>query len=129
MVRAEDMMSRLGGDEFACLAAESVNRELLGHLAGKLLDTVSAPLKPGTLRISVRPSIGIATYPADRTTAEALLRSADEAMYRAKQQQIGYHFCDRRADGQPGRQPALERPRPCFTRACVDGPANSPRPR
>jgi diguanylate cyclase (GGDEF)-like protein len=128
VVRAEDMMSRLGGDEFACLAAESLNRELLGHLAGKLLDAVSAPLKLGTLTLSVRPSIGIATYPADGTTADALLRSADAAMYRAKQQQIGYHFCDRRADGPATRQPALGQPRPGFTRACVGGSENSPRP-
>lgn len=106
VVRAEDMMSRLGGDEFACLAAESLNRKLLGHFADKLLHTVSAPLKLGTLTLCVRPSIGIATYPADGTTADALLSSADAAMYRAKQQRNGYQFCDRRTAASVGPRPA-----------------------
>ncbi|MEZ5566649.1 MAG: GGDEF domain-containing protein [Gammaproteobacteria bacterium] len=104
VVRAEDMMSRLGGDEFACLAAESLNRDVLGHFARKLRDTVSAPMNLGTLTLSVRPSIGIATYPADGATADALLRSADAAMYRAKQLKIGHQFCDHNA---PASRPGL----------------------
>jgi diguanylate cyclase (GGDEF)-like protein len=94
-VRAEDSMSRLGGDEFACLPANVISREQLGHLASKLFDTVSAPLKLGTLSMIVRPSIGIALYPADGGTADTLLTSADAAMFRAKRQQTGYAFCDR----------------------------------
>ncbi|MDH3318055.1 MAG: GGDEF domain-containing protein [Gammaproteobacteria bacterium] len=93
-VRAEDVMSRLGGDEFACLVAKLRTREELGHLARKLLDAVSSPLMIGPLALSVRPSIGIATYPADGATAEALLKSADGAMYHAKRHRKGFAFCD-----------------------------------
>jgi predicted signal transduction protein with EAL and GGDEF domain len=46
----------------------------------------------------VRPSIGIAICPTDGMTAEALLESADGAMYRAKHDRSGYAFFDRRAD-------------------------------
>ncbi len=95
-VRANDMMSRLGGDEFACLPAAYLNLEQLSHLARKLIEVVSAPLTIGTLTLAVHPSIGIATYPADGTTARVLLKSADDAMYRSKRDRVGYSFVDRR---------------------------------
>jgi diguanylate cyclase (GGDEF)-like protein len=97
-VRDEDMVSRLGGDEFACLLANLPGRQQLRYLAGKLFDAVSAPVKTGGLRLTVRPSIGIAICPADGTSAEALLKSADAAMYRAKQDRTGHAFFDRGPD-------------------------------
>lgn len=97
-LRAEDMVSRLGGDEFACLLGESPSREQLGQLACKLFQTVSAPVKIGKLKLSVRPSIGIAICHSDGATAEALIKSADAAMYRAKRHQTGYAFFDQPAD-------------------------------
>ncbi len=99
VVRAGDMVSRLGGDEFACLLADSVDRRHLTHLASKVFDAVSAPLKIGKLKLTVRPSIGIAICPTDGDTTEALLKSADAAMYRAKRHQSGYAFFDRDVDG------------------------------
>jgi diguanylate cyclase (GGDEF)-like protein len=93
-VRAEDMVSRVGGDEFACLMADLRDREQLSRLAVKLVDAVSAPLMIGRLKLSVRPSIGIAVCPNDGTTADALLEKADAAMYRAKRHRTGYAFVD-----------------------------------
>jgi diguanylate cyclase (GGDEF)-like protein len=93
-VRAEDMMSRLGGDEFACLIADCHDRDDLGHLARKLLNVVSAPMQIGTTQVTVGLSIGIAIGPDDGDTAEALIRSADTAMYRAKRARAGYAFFD-----------------------------------
>jgi diguanylate cyclase (GGDEF)-like protein len=93
-VRAEDMVSRLGGDEFACLMADLRDREQLSRLAVKLVDTVSAPLMIGRLKLSVRPSIGIAICPTDGANADALLEKADAAMYRAKRCRTGYAFVD-----------------------------------
>lgn len=93
-VRAEDMVSRLGGDEFACLLGGLPNRGQLSHLAGKLIDAVSAPLTIGHLKFSIRPSVGIAMCPANGTTAEALLKNADAAMYQAKRHQTGHAFFD-----------------------------------
>jgi diguanylate cyclase len=97
-VRAEDMVCRLGGDEFACLLSDELNRERLGHLARQLFDAVSAPLQLGALKLSVRPSIGIAVCPTDGATTDALLKCADAAMYRAKRHQSGHAFFDRKTD-------------------------------
>ncbi|MBP6251911.1 MAG: GGDEF domain-containing protein [Rubrivivax sp.] len=93
-LRAEDLVSRLGGDEFACLLADLPGRERLCRLAGKLFEAVAAPVKVGALELAVRPSIGIATCPADGVTGAQLLKHADTAMYRAKRQRSGYAFFD-----------------------------------
>ena len=88
-LRADDMVGRLGGDEFACLLSNPPGDGQLHHLVDKLIATVSAPLRLGTIEISVRPSIGVAIFPADGDSAEALLSHADAAMYRAKRQHTG----------------------------------------
>lgn len=93
-VRAEDVVSRLGGDEFACALTNLPGREQLGHVARKLVETVSAPVKIGRHELAVRPSIGIAMCPADGDTADGLLRNADAAMYHAKRQGCGFAFYD-----------------------------------
>lgn len=97
-VRAEDMVSRVGGDEFACVLTRLPGREQVSHLACKLFDAVSAPVKIGRHDLAVRPSIGIAMCPDDGASAEALLRHADVAMYHAKRHRSGYAFFE------PGRQ-------------------------
>ena len=91
-VRSADVVSRLGGDEFGCLLAGLDSRVQLSHLVCKLFDAVSAPVKIGELKLTVRPSIGIAMCPGDGATSDALLRNADAAMYRAKRQKTGYAF-------------------------------------
>lgn len=93
-VRAEDMVSQLGDDEFGCLLADLPSREQLGALASKLIDAVSAPVKVGKFRFTVKPTIGVATCPADGVTRETLIRNAGSAMRRAKQHQIGHAFFD-----------------------------------
>jgi diguanylate cyclase len=98
-VRAEDFVSRIGGDEFACLLPESSDRQRMARFAGELFEAISAPARLGSLELCVRPSIGIAIYPADGVTTEALLRSADAAMYRAKRRNGGYAFFEDCADG------------------------------
>jgi diguanylate cyclase len=97
-VRAGDMVSRVGGDEFACLLDRLPSRQQLSHLACKLLDTVAAPAQIDALMLSVRPSIGIVTCEGDGASADALLRNADAAMYRAKRQKTGYAFFDPAVD-------------------------------
>lgn len=91
-VRAEDMVGRVGGDEFACLLADVPSREQLSHLACKLFDAVGAPMKIGQLKLTIHASIGIAVCPTDGASAEGLLKSADDAMVRAKRQNSGYAF-------------------------------------
>lgn len=83
-VRASDSVARLAGDEFVALIESVPDAAALTTLARKMLKQLSAPfaLKGGTESISA--SIGIARYPADGQTPEALMQAADRAMYAAK---------------------------------------------
>lgn len=100
-VRAEDSVGRLGGDEFACLLANPPEAQRLDWLAGKLQGAVAAPMKIGHLELRVRSSIGIAMFPNDGVDAEALLKSADAAMYCAKRQQTAFAYFDPRTEARP----------------------------
>jgi diguanylate cyclase (GGDEF)-like protein len=91
-LRADDMVGRLGGDEFACLLMNVPSRQLLGQMACKLFDAISATVKIRDLAFQVRPSIGVATACQAALTAASLLDRADQAMYLAKREQTGYAF-------------------------------------
>jgi diguanylate cyclase (GGDEF)-like protein len=97
-VRAEDVVVRLQGHEFACLLGDLPRREQLSDLACKLFLVLSTPLDLGHLRLSVRPSLGIALWPADGSTVDALLRNANAAKERAKREATGYAFFNESSD-------------------------------
>lgn len=83
-VRSSDTVSRRGGDEFVILLGEVADAQDAAITAAKILAALSAPHFVDQLELRVTASIGIALYPGDGTTAEALLRNADAAMYQAK---------------------------------------------
>ena len=89
-VRAQDSISRHGGDEFLGLLLDVQNEQQATSIARKLIDAVSAPCQLGPRVLCVRPSIGIALYPRDGITVEALLESADRAMFWAKRHRLGH---------------------------------------
>lgn len=84
-VREEDTVARLGGDEFA-IVLEGVNSMVdTGKIARKLIRDLAAPFLVDGREMYVTGSIGIARHPVDGTDVHSLLRKADGAMYRAKQ--------------------------------------------
>ncbi|MEN0037771.1 MAG: EAL domain-containing protein [Cellvibrio sp.] len=85
VVRAGDIVCRLGGDEFAILAHNFDSLEAINQLAQRVLDDLRRPILVGSFENSISSSIGIATYPEAGETAVDLLKAADMAMYRAKQ--------------------------------------------
>ena len=94
-VRPGDTAARLGGDEFAVVLAEAVNPEEAVKVAERLLAEIARPLQNGSGQLYTSASIGIAFG----SEAEALLREADIAMYRAKAHpEIGYAFFDAQLD-------------------------------
>lgn len=94
-LRAQDMVCRMGGDEFACLLMDVPNPKQLCAIASKLHAIISAPADVGEREITISPSIGIAVYPGDGTTAHDLLKSADLAMYTAKRLRSGYAVAEK----------------------------------
>jgi diguanylate cyclase (GGDEF)-like protein len=94
LVRAVDTVSRYGGDEFLCMMSEIEDREDIATVAQKVLSNIAVPYEIDGLKIMVSSSIGIAIYPSNGETAEVLLKKADAAMYRAKQNHSGYLFAE-----------------------------------
>jgi diguanylate cyclase (GGDEF)-like protein len=90
-LRRSDTVARIGGDEFvllmvdpasdseACAAAERLGRRLAEPYI------LNAPALPETLVVEVSASIGLAMYPQDAGSEDALMKAADTAMYVAKQ--------------------------------------------
>jgi diguanylate cyclase (GGDEF)-like protein len=80
-VRAGDTVARLGGDEFAVLLEPVGNADDALAAADRLIAALAEPFQLGSRQVTVRASLGVAI---DDTTAGELLRDADVAMYRAK---------------------------------------------
>ena len=83
-LRDEDTVSRLGGDEFI-LVLPNTNPDGAAHVAEKIIKEVAAPYHIEHHELNVTASLGIAMYPTDGDSYEALSMCADTAMYRAKQ--------------------------------------------
>ncbi len=85
-LRESDIVSRWGGDEFTILLSPIHSAEDAEQIAQRFLDVLGVPFKFGEQELYVKASIGIALAPYDGEDAETLLKNADAAMYRAKQQ-------------------------------------------
>ncbi|UFT99194.1 EAL domain-containing protein [Radiobacillus kanasensis] len=80
---AQDIVARQGGDEFILLA-RNVKEDEVVVFAKQLLDRLRKPYTIQGNEVSATPSIGIALYPTDAATPRELLKNADMAMYRVK---------------------------------------------
>ncbi len=86
----DGLVARLGGDEFAVLPAESTNDpEELEAIAQRLIRCVQHPVVVDEMTLEVGVSIGVARFPRDGDDPHSLLRSADVAMYAAKEAHSG----------------------------------------
>lgn len=93
LLRDEDTVARMGGDEFTLLLTEIKQKEDAAKVADKILNAVKEPLTLGTHTLNITTSVGIALYPSDGEDAETLLRNADTAMYKVKENgKNAYHF-------------------------------------
>ncbi|MCB1177917.1 MAG: EAL domain-containing protein, partial [Leptospiraceae bacterium] len=84
-------LSRIGGDEFMILLNYSEEEEII-HISETLLKRISENYKLDNLDLKITTSIGIAFYPKDGKDPETLTKSADTAMYRAKETRNSYRF-------------------------------------
>ncbi|PMR69403.1 EAL domain-containing protein [Halomonas heilongjiangensis] len=85
-LREDDTLARLGGDEFLVLLPELDGPDEVTRVARRLIEAVSEPFELGGREFRVGCSLGISLYPDDGATPEDLVRNADAAMHRAKQQ-------------------------------------------
>ncbi|SDD39954.1 diguanylate cyclase (GGDEF) domain-containing protein [Geodermatophilus telluris] len=113
-LRADDTVARLGGDEFAVLVEGPVAEDYLREVVDRIEAAVGEPVDLGDGRlVSIGVSVGVALGGAGTADADALVRAADDAMYRVKR--------DQEPRGASERVPAAADPADELARAVRDG--------
>jgi len=92
-LRIEDTIARMGGDEFTVILANSDSMQSSTVVAEKILKTMEEPLTINGRKLYLTASIGISIYPNDGKDTQTLLKNADAAMYKSKNNgRNKYHF-------------------------------------
>lgn len=85
-LREIDTIARLGGDEFTLIIEDIDDQLKVNEIASKLVETLQHPMEIGGHQLYVTVSIGVSLYPLDGEDSQSLLRNADSAMYKAKEE-------------------------------------------
>ena len=83
-LRKIDTVARIGGDEFAIILNQIAQEDDIHIVAKKIIKAVKKPMQIEEQEIVATASIGISIFPRDGDTLEVLMRKADEAMYKVK---------------------------------------------
>ncbi|HEY3375481.1 MAG TPA: diguanylate cyclase [Candidatus Aquicultor sp.] len=88
-----DTVARVSGDEYVLLLSDVAHAEGVAKIAQNVLGVIEQPFEIDGHEIYTAASAGISLYPLDGTDAQSLLRNADTALHRAKEQgKNNYHF-------------------------------------
>jgi diguanylate cyclase (GGDEF)-like protein len=107
-VRRTDLAARIGGDEFVVILPGVSDRKEASRVANLLVRAIEQPVSFNSRELRVGGSIGISIYPDDGAHTDALLRMADEDMYREKL---------RRQSFRPGQNAGVPDPSPALLSA------------
>lgn len=86
LINESDTLSRMGGDEFVLLLPRLSQVDDVVKLSMKILETLNPTFYFEGIELHISTSIGIAIYPNDGNDSKTLLKNADSAMYKAKEQ-------------------------------------------
>ncbi|MEI8646699.1 EAL domain-containing protein [Paraglaciecola sp. Hal342] len=84
-LRNNEGFARLGGDEFAIILGNITSGDEISRIANRILDSFNVAFNIDDKEVHCGVSIGVALCPDDSVNAQTLLKCADIAMYRAKQ--------------------------------------------
>ena len=93
-IRMRDLAARVGGDEFVLLLDGSFDMAALKQRTAVIANSIRRTIRVGDISDSVGVNIGSARFPDDGKTEEALLKVADDNMYKAKQRGLVYKIAN-----------------------------------
>jgi diguanylate cyclase (GGDEF)-like protein len=110
LVRDDDLVSRTGGDEFSIVqAGAELPSAAPAILAARVVEVLSVPFDLGDHHVVIGASVGIAIAPDDGQDVDQLLKNADMALYRAKDDGRGrFHFFESEMDAKAQARRMLE---------------------
>ena len=107
--RGQDTVARRGGDEFIILLPEIDTVQEAARVAGKIIESFADPFSVPGHELFISTCIGISIYPDDGADSETLIRKADMAMYRAKENGKNcFHLYNSTMDDQAARRLGME---------------------
>jgi diguanylate cyclase (GGDEF)-like protein/PAS domain S-box-containing protein len=92
LMSENELCGRLGGDEFAIVIRDASDYSRVNAVAQAVIDVLSQPYEIDHHTLYVGASVGSAMGPRDGATVETLMRNADLALYRSKDEGGGQHF-------------------------------------
>jgi diguanylate cyclase (GGDEF)-like protein/PAS domain S-box-containing protein len=92
-LRGGDTIARLGGDEFVLLLQDLNDTSTCEQAVDRILAEIRRPVTVQGEDLSISASMGVTLYPNDDSDPDTLLRHADQAMYRAKQEGKNQSYC------------------------------------
>jgi diguanylate cyclase (GGDEF)-like protein/PAS domain S-box-containing protein len=104
LLRKSDTVARMGGDEFMLLFPEMAQMEDAARIAQKMLEAFRKPFVFEGHELHITTSIGIALCPDNGEDIDTLVKNADIAMYRAKEQGRNSYQCCSGKGGRDGRE-------------------------
>jgi len=106
----QDLVARTGGDEFSIVqSATTMPMESSAALAARVVEALNLPFDLGHHHVVIGASVGIAIAPNDGNDADQLLKNADMALYRAKDDgRGGFHFFEAEMDAKAQARRILE---------------------
>lgn len=109
-VRETDTVARLGGDEFAVLLTNLLDADGASTVAETIIRSIAEPFGLDDNEVISGVSVGITIFPDDSRDAQDLLKNADLALYRSKNEGRGrYHFYVAEMDHEVQNRKAIER--------------------
>lgn len=92
-IRETDTVARMGGDEFTVIIDGFKDSNIIADIVEIIIKKMQTPVIIGNHSLFVTTSIGISLYPEDGESADTLLRNADAAMYKSKEEgRNTYHY-------------------------------------
>jgi diguanylate cyclase (GGDEF)-like protein/PAS domain S-box-containing protein len=91
VISENEQCGRLGGDEFAIVISDASNEGAVSRVAEAVIEALSQPYDVDNHKLYIGASVGSALCPKDGNTVEMLMRNADLALYRAKDEGGGIH--------------------------------------
>lgn len=105
----KQMLARLGGDEFTVLLSEIREATDAATVSQRIIEAVSEPFEVNGSKINIGASVGIAIFPRDGSDYQTILKSADMAMYQAKQEgKNTYRYFSEELNAEASRRMQIE---------------------
>ncbi len=110
LVGSDTLVARMSGDEFTVMIDKEVNPRSLKHLAQRVIEELSEPFRIDDTEVSLSASVGVALYPVNADSGEAVFRAADLALTKAKTDGAQTHrFFDTAMEKHLVRRSTMER--------------------